>query len=77
MSNIIESTNGSALFFIFYSRREQIQRRNDPNRISNIKTAMELEDCEFIEMVEDLKLDYDDTDLGELEQELSTKMQRA
>ena len=40
-----------------------LQRRNDLNRISNLKTAMELEDADFIKMVDDLKIDYDEYDL--------------
>jgi len=51
------------LFAIFYTKREMLQRRNDLNRISNLKTAMELEDADFIKMVDDLKIDYDEYDL--------------
>lgn len=51
------------MFAIFYTKREMLQRRNDLNRISNLKTAMELEDADFIKMVDDLKIDYDEYDL--------------
>ena len=63
----------AALFAVFYSRLEQVQRKRDPNRITNLKTVMELEDADFIKMVEDMKLDYDDVDLKEIEKEVSSK----
>jgi len=63
----------AALFAVFYSRLEQVQRKRDPNRIANLKTVMELEDADFIKMVEDMKLDYDDVDLKEIEKEVSSK----
>ena len=63
----------TALFAVFYSKLEQVQRKRDPNRIANIKTVMELEDADFIKMVEDMKLDYDDVDLKEIEKEVSSK----
>lgn len=34
---------------------------------------MELEDTDFIKMVEELKLDYDQVDLREIEKEVATK----
>lgn len=61
----------SILFFIFYSKIDFVQRRNDRNRISNIKTALELEDIDFINMVNDLNLDYDENDLKQIEKEIS------
>lgn len=48
------------LFSIFYTQREKLQRRNDINRITNLKTAMELEDSDFIKMVDEMKIDYDE-----------------
>jgi hypothetical protein len=53
-----------------------LQRRRDPNRIKNIKSAMELEDADFIKMVDDLKIDYDEIDLREVEQEVMSKVRR-
>ena len=53
----------SALFAIFYTQRDKLQRRNDINRITNLKTAMELEDADFIKMVDEMKIDYDEHDL--------------
>jgi hypothetical protein len=35
---------------------------------------MELEDADFIKMVDELKVDYDDIDLREMERNLETKM---
>ena len=35
---------------------------------------MELEDADFIKMVDELKVDYDDIDLREIERSLETKM---
>jgi hypothetical protein len=35
---------------------------------------MELEDADFIKMVDELKVDYDDVDLREIERSLETKM---
>jgi hypothetical protein len=62
------------IFTVYYSRVGILQRRNDPNRIENIKTAMELEDADFIEMVDELKIDYDATDLREMEQDVTSQM---
>lgn len=45
------------------------------NRITNIKTALELEDLDFINMVNDLNIDYDEKDLQILEREISSKVQ--
>lgn len=53
----------SVLFAIFYTQRDKLQRRNDINRITNLKTAMELEDADFIKMVDEMKIDYDEYDL--------------
>ena len=64
------------LFAVFYSRAEQLQRNRDPNRITNIKNAMELEDGDFIKMVDELKIDYDEIDLREIEKEVVSKMKR-
>lgn len=47
------------LFAIYYSRIDQLQRVRDTNRITNIKSALELEDADFVQMVSELKLDYD------------------
>ena len=52
-----------ALFFIFYANRSMLQRRNDVNRITTLKTAMELEDSDFIKMVDEMRIDYDAEDL--------------
>jgi len=35
---------------------------------------MDLEDADFIKMVDELKVDYDDVDLREIERSLETKM---
>lgn len=64
------------LFAVYYSRLEQLQRKRDPNRISNIKSAMELEDSDFIKMVEELKLDYDEIDLREIEKDVLSKIKK-
>lgn len=57
----------TALFTIFYTQRERLQRRNDVNRITNLKTAMELEDSDFIQMVDEMRIDYDEQDLKAIE----------
>lgn len=49
----------TALFTVFYTRLQYVQRGHDNNRITHIKTALELEDVDFIEMVNELKIDYD------------------
>ena len=67
----------SILFAIYYSNVDIIQRRNDPNRISTIKSALELEDGDFIKMVDDLKIDYDELDLKEIEKEVKSKIAKA
>ena len=66
----------SALFMIYYSRLDFVQRRADKNRITNIKKALELEDTDFIEMVNELKIDYDERDLKEIEKEVTSQMSR-
>ena len=67
----------TVLFAIFYVNVDQLQRRNDPNRISNIKSAMELEDADFIKMVDELKIDYDELDLKEIEKEVRSKISKS
>lgn len=37
---------------------------------------MELEDGDFIKMVDELKIDYDEIDLREIEKEVVSKMKR-
>ena len=66
----------SVLFLIYYSKIDYVQRRADKNRITNIKKALELEDVDFIEMVNELRIDYDEKDLREIEREVSTQMMR-
>ena len=53
----------TVLFAIFYTQKDRLQRRNDLNRISNLKNAMELEDSDFIKMVDEMRIDYDEYDL--------------
>jgi hypothetical protein len=62
----------SVLFLIYYSKLDYVQRRADKNRITNIKRALELEDTDFIEMVNELKIDYDEKDLKEIEREVTS-----
>jgi hypothetical protein len=64
----------SVLFGIYYSRTEQIQRKNDPNRIENLKNILQLEDLDFIKMVDDLKLEFDETDLKDIERQVQSKL---
>lgn len=66
----------SVLFAIFYSQRDKLQRRNDINRITNLKNAMELEDSDFIKMVDEMKIDYDEYDLKQVERQVSSKLDR-
>lgn len=65
-----------ALFSIFYTQRDKLQRRNDINRITNLKTAMELEDSDFIKMVDEMKIDYDEQDLKTIEREVTSQLNR-
>ena len=64
----------SIIFFIYYSKLDSVQRKNDKNRIKNLKKVVELEDLDFMDMVSELKLDYDDSDLRELERQLTTQI---
>ncbi len=64
------------LFYAFYSNVEILQRKNDVNRIKNINSAMELEDADFIKMVDELRIDYDVHDLKEITLDFESKMQR-
>jgi hypothetical protein len=57
----------SILFGIYYSSFELIQRKNDPNRIENLKNILQLEDVDFMKMVDDLKLEFDESDLKDIE----------
>ena len=41
---------------VFHKNVDLIKRKNDPNRIENIQTALQLEDADFVKMVEDLKI---------------------
>ena len=66
----------AVLFSIFYTQRDKLQRRNDINRITNLKTAMELEDSDFIKMVDEMKIDYDEQDLKEIERDVSSQLNR-
>lgn len=59
------------LFYTYQNYKKFCRRRNDPNRISNLKSAMELEDAEFLKMVDDLDLDFDYEDMKEIEIESS------
>ena len=65
------------LFTIFYTQRDKLQRRNDTNRITHLKSAMELEDADFIEMVDEMKIDYDEQDLKEIEREVTSQLSRS
>ena len=62
----------TVLFWVFYTYYDKIQRRNDPNRIENIKNALELEDLDFVKMVDELKIEFDETELAEVEKQLSS-----
>jgi hypothetical protein len=53
---------------------DKLQRNNDPNRIENIKNVLQLEDLDFIKMVEDLNLQFDESELAEVEQSLNSKI---
>ena len=57
----------TTLFAIYYTNLEWVQRTNDPNRISNLKTVLELEDTDFIKMVDEMKLELNETDLRDIE----------
>lgn len=64
----------SVIFLVYYSKLQYCQRRNDKNRITNLKNVVELEDLDFMQMVSDLQLDYDDTDLKEIEKEVISQL---
>ena len=64
----------ATLFGIYYVHHDKIQRRNDPNRIENIKTALQLEDLDFVKMVDELKIQFDESELAEVEKQLSSQM---
>lgn len=64
----------AALFGIYYAHHDKIQRRNDPHRIENIKDALQLEDLDFVKMVDELKIQFDESELAEVEKQLSSQM---
>jgi hypothetical protein len=64
----------SVLFGIYMNSLDQVQRKNDPNRIENLKSVLELEDMDFIKMVDDLKLEFDEVDLKDVEKQISSKV---
>ena len=66
----------SLLFAIFYTQKDSLQRRNDMNRIGHLKSAMELEDSDFVKMVDDFKIDYDEYDLKQIEKQVMSSMDR-
>ena len=66
----------SVLFFIYYSHLDLLQRTNDPNRVKNLKTVLELEDLDFVKMTDDLNLQLHDVDLREMEKQVSSKLKR-
>lgn len=41
-----------------------------------MKTAIELEDYDFLKMVDELKIDYDENDLREIEKEVNSQLAR-
>ena len=55
------------MFTVFYKNHQMIQRRNDPNRIENLQSALKLEDVDFVKMVGDLKIEFDESELSEVE----------
>ena len=66
----------TVLFGIYLSKVDLIQRKNDPNRITNLKNVMELEDLDFVKMVDELNLGFNETDLRDIEKNISTKMSK-
>lgn len=64
----------AVLFFVYYSHHDKIQRGNDPKRIENIKSALELEDLDFVKMVDELKIQFDESELAAVERQMSTQM---
>ena len=66
----------TVLFGIFLSKADLIQRKNDPNRIANLKTVMELEDLDFVKMVDELNIGFNETDLRDIEKNINTKMSK-
>lgn len=45
-----------ALYAAYYKNMNIIDRKNDPNRIEHIKSALKLEDVDFVKMIDDMKL---------------------
>ena len=66
----------SVLFGVYFSAVDQIQRKNDPDRIENLKTALQLEDVDFVKMVDELHLEFDEVDLRDVERKVSSQMSR-
>ena len=70
----IYMTLTALLFGIYTAKVDYIQRKNDPNRIRDIKSVMELEDLDFVKMVDDLNLNFDEVDLRDVEKKIKSKM---
>lgn len=66
----------SIIFFVYYAKLDVLQKRHDKNRIQNLKTALELEDYDFMKMVDDLKIEYDENDLRDIEKEVNSQLTR-
>lgn len=64
----------TVLFFIYYAHWERLQRVDDPKRIQNIKTALQLEDLDFIKMVEEMNLQLNEVDLGDMERKIQSRI---
>ena len=60
----------SVLFSIYLSNVDLIQRKNDPHRIEQLKTVLELEDLDFVKMVDELNLGFNETDLRDIEKNI-------
>ena len=66
----------SVLLAIYLGRLDQVQRKNDPNRIENIKTVMQLEDLDFVKMVDELRLDFNEVDLRDVEKQVVSRVSK-
>ena len=66
----------TVLFLVYYNNLPLLQRQNDPNRIKNLKTVMELEDLDFVKMVEEMNLQLNEQDLRDMERKVKTKFTR-
>lgn len=64
------------IYFSWCAKLEKLHRNDDPNRIENIRSALQLEDLDFIKMVDDLNLQLNEVDLKDIEKKIDSRVSK-